>query len=257
MKASTSPENQPRVRLRQCLSTFLVLFCCLSLGAVAGQTNPPAPAAHWDTFSDTWMATDGLGRTLPGAEVCGAPRPGKVVGIFYFLWLEGKGPVYDLTKLLAKDPAKPAYGPPGAFHFWGEPLFGYYRSDDEWVIRRHASLLADAGIDVVIFDVTNGFTYDNTYLALCRVFTELRRQGLRTPQIAFIAHSGSDKVVRSLYQNFYAKNLYPDLWFRWQGRPLFLASPKGLDGTLTNFFTLRESWAWTDPRGWFGNGQDK
>jgi hypothetical protein len=33
-----------------------------------------------------WPATDALGRNLPLADACGAPRPGRVVGIFYFLW---------------------------------------------------------------------------------------------------------------------------------------------------------------------------
>ena len=30
-------------------------------------------ATQWDTFSDTWVATDALGRTLPAQEGCGPP----------------------------------------------------------------------------------------------------------------------------------------------------------------------------------------
>ena len=37
--------------------------------------------------SDTWVATDSLGRELPGYEECGPIRKGKFVGLFYFLWI--------------------------------------------------------------------------------------------------------------------------------------------------------------------------
>ncbi len=40
-----------------------------------------------DLFSDTWVATDALGRQLPGYEECGPVRENRTVGIFYFLWL--------------------------------------------------------------------------------------------------------------------------------------------------------------------------
>jgi hypothetical protein len=118
-------------------------------------------------------------------------------------------------------------------------------------------MLADAGVDVVVFDVTNALTYDQNVLAVCRVYSEMRRQGLRTPQIAFLAHSAHDRVAVHLSQNFYSKNIHPELWFRWKGKPLMMASPKDLSASITNFFTLRESWAWTDPKGWFGDGHDK
>jgi hypothetical protein len=34
-------------------------------------------------------------------------------------------------------------------HHWGESAFGYYRSDDPWVLRKHAQMLSDAGVDVI------------------------------------------------------------------------------------------------------------
>ena len=78
------------------------------------------------------------------------------------------------SKILARDakaiekPASPLWGRIGDYHFWGEPLFGYYRSDDPWVIRRHLHLLADAGVDVLILDATNAETYREVYLAHLR-----------------------------------------------------------------------------------------
>ena len=46
----------------------------------------------------------------------------------------------------------PAFGPEHAFHHWGEPYLGYYVANDEWVIRKHAQMLTDAGVDVLFFD---------------------------------------------------------------------------------------------------------
>lgn len=222
--------------------------------AASTKTNSPA----WDVFSDTWVATDGLGRSLPSFEEVGGVKANRTVGIFYFLWLGSHSKdLYDITQILAVDPIHPKYGPPGAFHFWGEPLFGYYYSQDEAVLRKHAQMLADAGVDVLIFDVTNGFTYDEVYLRLCRVLAGMRKEGMRTPQIAFIAHSGEGQVVQRLYDTFYSKGLHSDLWFRWQGKPLVLASPQALTPQLRQYFTVRESWAWSNGQEWFASGQDK
>ena len=144
---------------------------------------PGAAAEPWDTFADTWVATDALGRQLPGAAEAGPPRADRTVGIFYFLWL-GKhiqGGPYDITRILAQDPDamqkpdSPLWGPLHAPHHWGESLFGYYLTDDESVLRKHAQMLSDAGVDVVIFDVTNQITYPHWYRALLRAEDAGRR----------------------------------------------------------------------------------
>ncbi len=217
-----------------------------------------AEAAAWDTYSDTWVATDAPGRSLPQFSDTGGVKKDRAVGIFYFLWLGQHGrTVYDNTRIIAENPTDPHYGPAGAYHFWGEPLFGYYQADEEFVIRKHAQMLADAGVDVMIMDVTNAITYPKVYLAVCKVLTEMRAVGLKTPAIAFLANSRSAKVAQTLYDDFYSKNLYADLWFRWKGKPLLLAPDKELSPEVKAFFTLRQSWAWSQPRGWFGDGRDK
>lgn len=83
---------------RCCLKGFA---CGIALGCASAfaATNSPSAIA-WDTFSDTWVATDDLGRSLPSPAEAGAPRAGKFVGIFYFLWREGNSPVYDLSARL-------------------------------------------------------------------------------------------------------------------------------------------------------------
>ena len=35
-----------------------------------------------DLYSDTWVATDALGRELPGYDQVGAPRKNRAVGLF-------------------------------------------------------------------------------------------------------------------------------------------------------------------------------
>ncbi len=221
-------------------------FC----GALAPARAGAAAAVEWDTWSDTWVATDALGRPLPGHEQVGSPRTNKWVGIFYFLWLgrHGDAGPFDISKIQAADPAaianpqSPLWGGLGVPHHWGEPLFGYYVSDDEGVLAKHAQMLADAGVDTLIFDVTNQLTYPLSWQALCRVFDRIRRRGGRTPQIAFLCPFGDPRrVVHELWEQLYRPNLYADLWFRWEGKPLILADPAAVEaGPIRDFFTFRK-----------------
>ncbi len=201
-----------------------------------------------DTFSDTWVGCDALGRKLPTYNEVGLPRQDRYVGVFYFLWLgaHNKGGPYDITKILAQDPDamqkkdSPLWGSMHAPHLWGESIFGYYKSDDEYVIRKHAQMLSDAGVDVIIFDVSNNATYKNNYMTLLRVFSDVRKQGGKTPQVAFLCPFGDpSKVVAELYKDLYEPALYPGLWFRWEGKPLIMADP-AYCADLGNFFTFRK-----------------
>ena len=207
-----------------------------------------AQAKTWDTSPDTWVATDALGRGVATADKVGAPRKDKFVGVFYFLWLgeHGQTGPWDNTKILASDPdamnkpTSPPWGPLHAYHHWAEPLFGYYLSDDRWVLRKHAQMLSDAGVDVVIFDVTNQATYKKNYLALCEAWTEVRKAGGRTPRIAFLTPFWDPpKVVREIHADFYGKGMYKDLWFMWKGKPLIMADPEKVEKEFKDFFTYR------------------
>jgi len=208
-----------------------------------------------DLYSDTWVAVDDLGRALPDSSQCSSPRSDRYVALFYYIWLgeHGTGGPYDVTDILAANPSNPSWGPAGDFHHWGESELGYYLSDDEYVIRRHAHIIADAGIDVVVFDTTNGRSYEDNYKTLCDVFMQIRSEGGTTPQICFMANGYADEVVDSLYNNLYSPNLYPDLWFYWKGKPLILAPEEGAvihdhtisyDPGVIEFFNRRYSWTW-------------
>jgi hypothetical protein len=237
--------------------------------------------AEWDTFPDTWDATDALGRALPTHDEVGPPREGKYVGIFYHIWLgaHGQAGPFNIGKIIEDHPGAmddqehEAWGPMHAFHHWGEPLFGYYLSDDAYVLGRHAQMLADAGVDVIVFDVTNQATYQKEYLALCKVFEAVRASGQATPQIAFLTPFWDPaKVVQTLYDDFYGPGLHKDLWFSWKGKPLILADPEKAPEHTRDFFTFRKpepsyftgpsgpnQWGWLEvyPQHAFKDGEGK
>ena len=217
-----------------------------------------------DLMADTWVATDALGRDLAGGQEAGPPKGERYVGMFYFMTHlnpDGKGP-FDVTKILAADPDNPQWG--SGSHFWGEPEIGYYLNNEEWAIRRHAMQLADAGVDVIIFDVTNNKTFPEVYIPVCEVWRQMRREGEKTPDIAFL---GSEISVNTLWNDFYKKGMYPDMWFLWKGKPLLLygqhEQPQRnlvndivFEEDIMNFFSLRQSWAWTSLP-WYDDGKDE
>lgn len=219
------------------------------------EAPPATKQASRDLYSDTWIATDALGRKMPtGAEV-GPPKADKNVGIFYFLWQERPDdPANDLTKIFAANPDNPQLGGVPSFHWWGEPLFGYYVGFDPFVIRKHAQMLSDAGVDVIVFDNTNGATYPKTYTAIFETFRQMRAEGIKTPQIAFF---GQQKAVDAIWKDVYSKGLYADLWYRWKGKPYIQIKPEvTVTPEMENFFSIRRSWAWS-AGSWFGDGKDK
>ncbi|MCP4313408.1 MAG: hypothetical protein GY790_19295, partial [Bacteroidetes bacterium] len=169
---------------------------------------------------------------------------------------------YDVTRIKAANPENPEWGL--GSHFWGEPEIGYYLNNEAWAIRRHARQLADAGVDVIIFDVTNNRTFPEVYLTVCEEWRAMRAEGEITPDISFL---GSEISVNTLWKDFYKKGMYPDLWFLWKGKPLLLygqhEQPQRnkvndivFEEDILNFFSLRQSWAWTSLP-WYDDGRDE
>lgn len=215
------------------------------------------------TVSDQWAATDALGRKLPDAAQAGKPREGKYIGMFYWTWHTdnlAESEVLDITRILQQDPgaatnpASPLWKVQvGGTYWWDQPLFGYYRTTDHWVLRKHAEMLADAGVDVVFFDCTNGsFTWKSSYMELLKVWDQARKDGVNTPKVAFMLPFAAtpDEVIsiNELYTDLYEPHLYADLWFIWKGKPLIMAYPElaarpGVSeeriNEIKNFFTFR------------------
>ena len=130
----------------------------------------------------------------------------KFVGMFYCLWNGDANwmdpqnkTVYDVSDYEASGKiADTVYGGStpanGDFHYWGEPLYGYYRGEDTWVIRRHLELFLHAGIDFLCFDTSNALIYEDRVLALLKVWQEYEALGYNVPKLMFMTNTNSEET---------------------------------------------------------------
>ncbi|MDD2245959.1 MAG: hypothetical protein PHI70_02175 [Proteiniphilum sp.] len=256
----------PRTLQRNLLILFMLLI-----------TNQFLAAQKVD--SDKWSATDALNRKVREYPDAGDKRE-KFVAIFYWTWHQGKDDttttVKNITEIIRMHPEAmkeyhhPAWGKtkPG-FFYWEQPLLGYYRTTDPWVLRKHAEMLADAKVDAVFFDCTNGsLTWVESYEALMKTWDQAQKDGVNVPKIAFMLPFGpvphSLVSLRQLYRDLYKPGRYKNLWFNWKGKPIIMAYPDNLtnseeDRAIADFFTFRpgqpdyvdgpkgkDQWAWLE-----------
>ncbi|MDR2171331.1 MAG: hypothetical protein LBP59_14405, partial [Planctomycetaceae bacterium] len=233
----------------------LCLICfggSILLAADVFASTPILPPLSLPASNGTYGSSDQLGRILPMPDdksITSPVRKERYVGLFYFLWMaqHGKNGPYDITKIVAKHPEAirnadhPAWGPVSAFHHWGEPLYGYYTSEDAWVMRKHVQLLTDAGVDFLVFDATNASHYLKPSLMLFAILDEYQKQGWNVPKIVYYTNSASATTIEHIYNDIYAKKLYPDLWFYWEGKPLIIGHPEECNNTVKNFFRIKKS----------------
>lgn len=236
----------------------LLLSVVLSFSSASSQDSfAGASYTDADLHADTWVATDALDRNVAGLAEARSLQKEKWVGIFYWTWHvpRGTGGPNDNTKLIASAvDGKIDWPENGAPHHWGEPELGYYMMTDPFVIRKHASMLVDAGVDVVFFDTTNPpYTWKDEYEALCLVYTAMRAEGNRTPSIGFICPFWDPTAVLDrVWADLYKPGLWSDLWFRWEGKPLILANKDFVkDPEILDFFTFRRPMPdyWLGPDG--------
>ena len=221
-----------------------------------------------------WIVQDGLDRIISTNTQTGDIREDKIVAIFYWTWHGdfGNGQTaynnqQNIDKLIAMGKTERDYmtlsmselrklgikTQMGPYHFWDEPIYGYYDGDDEWVIRKQAELLAAADIDVVFFDNTNGtFTWKETALKVMKVFSEARAQGVDAPDVSFMFPFGAVEWAGTqmveLYNDIYKKGLYEDVWFKLDGKPMVMGWPGSLNSKdakiakeIKEFFTFRSN----------------
>ena len=226
-----------RTRLRSAWRVLPGLFLALLWFSPGGPLRGAraAEAGYRDLYPDTWVATDALGRTMPGFSEVGPVKRDhrRVVGIFYITWhsdsMATLKPPYraDVSRVLAADPkarldAKHPLWTEGSYH-WGEPEMGYFLSKDAYVIRKDMSMLADAGVDVLVVDVTNAVRYWDEWEAIFAVIRRMKAEGNQAPQFCFWAFNGPViTVVQDLYDRIYKAGKYKDLWFLWDAKPLLL-----------------------------------
>lgn len=213
----------------------IILVSSCTLLIAAGSAFAGDAPYYRDLFPDTWVGQDALGRHMPTFAEVGPVKQDhrRVVGIFYITWHRDllskiKSPYRaDVSRVLASDPkarldAKNPLWTEGSYH-WGEPELGYFLSKDEYVIRRDMSMLGDAGVDVLIMDVTNAVRYWDEWEVIFAVMERMKAEGNRVPQFCFWAFNGPViTVVQELYERIYKTRKHPDLWFYWDGKPLLL-----------------------------------
>ena len=172
-----------------------------------------------------------------------------LVGICYTMWFNavlgsGTGPidyVPNVTEMTEKYGWSEQYGfgnaekqhnDIGAFHYWGKPAQGYYRSTDKAAIRRNLTLLQQAGVDFLIADFTfvGGNTHKNkqfwdshveySSIALLDTIVEMRAEGLSTPYVVMWPNSPDAFPV--FYEKFYGVDKWKDCFVYRDGKPFIL-----------------------------------
>ena len=215
--------------------------------------------------------TDALGREFTSAD---SEDKELYVGMFFYLTLgyhSDHDGIYDVTQITNYGANLDAFyytddatSPVGSAHFWGEPVWGYYRSDDEWVIRRQMEMLTCAGMDYLCFDVSNAVLYLDTVNIILEVLQEYYDQGWDVPKFMFYVAASDTAVIEELYDTYYSKGLYEDLWFAPSGKPLiteyYSTTWDETDSTeyaISEFFDfryrqwpnesfLRKGWSWME-----------
>lgn len=197
------------------------------------------------------VSTDIYGRSFDEGDVASSD---KKVGMFYFVWL-GKHTdrgIFDVTKYSQTEDGRKAlwseiekidpegpidesnyaiketYDSEGnpitptplfTFHYFSEPLYGYYCSDDPWVIARHIELLTMSGIDYISFDLTNISIYEDQIRAVLESLLKFQNLGWNVPKATSFL-TGTDKTqdhagrILNFYNIFYSNPKYDSLWLR-------------------------------------------
>ncbi|MBE6693137.1 MAG: hypothetical protein E7589_00015 [Ruminococcaceae bacterium] len=237
---------------------------------------------------DTWVFTDGLGResvqygdidTVTGNSV-NAVNSDKTLAMFYWNWhlAHNKAKatkVLNIQEFIEKYPEAKnlaaldstitdengntiAPWDKSTSYAWNEPLYGHYSTDDEWVLRRHAELLANAGVDVVFTDNSNTVTaWEDGYDLLFQNWTKAQESGVNAPKISFYfpmyTQEGGNpsfglwttEQLEYFYMDVFQRGKYQNLWFWFDGKPMVVAYQRELDTTdmlqkeIKNFFTFR------------------
>ena len=208
-----------------------------------------------DLYNDTWVGMDDENRLVNyGAD----DVEDKLVGMFYQIWHAQTGTTYP-DQILYDHHAiyqqgghaavKDAYtkGPIGWGHYWGQPYFGYYLTNDQWVIRKHASMLCDIGVDFIYLDVTNGNPLTTSYMAIFKEYHAMREEGMDTPDICFFMSNSAEpniRVFEDIWDNIYSTGQYSDLYAMYKGKPLLLGNVEMIeDKAALETFTIRRCWA--------------
>ncbi len=219
------------------------------------------------TYSDTWVATDILGRKVADYSVAGDKKDKDV---FLFYWISSAMSGYkgqsamNMQKVvdnyagdLADIKNNYDYAPWNAgTPMWNESIYGHYTSYDTWVMRKQLELFSAAGIDCIAYDASNGITFPVGYMNMGREIAKMRQLGYNVPKFTFVfpwsANPANTYNLENVYLGMYSTGLFSDSYYYKDGKPLIMAFPGGdlTNGTgidevdafhqdIQNFFTFR------------------
>lgn len=175
---------------------------------------------------------DALGREIKRIDK--AKEGTRYVGLFYSMWLgqhpESQTGIYNVTTLESTPEGLEALNSlvsneksrMDEFHFWGEPLYGYYNTKDPWVLKKHIELFTNAGVDYLCIDSTNRIIYTEAITTLLNILLDYSHQGFKVPKVMFYTNSNSGLTVSDLYNKFYQTEKYDDVWFSPNGKPMII-----------------------------------
>lgn len=133
-----------------------------------------------------------------------------------------------------------------AFHYWGKPAQGYYKSTDRIAAENNMRLIADAGVDFLILDYTyatsphyapgtrNWQIYINgPSSVLLDTITEMRRAGKKAPYVVFWVNSNN--MFDHIYEHYYSVEAWKDCFLYWNGKPFVMNwnEPRDTDDRFT------------------------
>lgn len=239
---------------------FSISIAILLFGCNSGSEEKPTKTDNAGYI----VGIDHFGRSF---GTISSVKENKQVGLFFWLWIGQPyaSGIYDATEILKLPNGLKILtdfasldeniSPNGQAHFWGEPIWKYYNSDDEWVIRKQMQMLTLAGIDFIFFDTTNSLIYKNVFMKILAVISEYMEKGWNPPKVIFYTHSKSIQTTASLYRELYKPGHYPETWYRIDGKPAIIAytdvaddiaeaesrgdnnySPEPLSEEILNFF---------------------
>lgn len=233
--------------------------------------NQVPDSAIVDNFHDTWAAADEMGRKVADYEEAGPVKEGKHdLGVLYWNWFVSEHAdiphvTTDILKVhpeIKNDYSSTLWDIKGLY-YWAEPIFGFYTSHEYWMYRRHAEMFANAGVDFIMFDYSNGgkcFTRPMTILV--QAFRDAKREGVAAPRFTMLTSmsgAGDDalRAVKTMYINYFVTDNCMDVWYLVDGKPVMFPSgpqtvlnknggeirlsarEKALFEELVDFFTVR------------------
>ena len=204
-------------------------------------------------YGDSWVATDGIGRILPEYSDCGEYRNKKYVGMFYLLWhadIPNGTTIKTFPELMIENPESPAFEY-GRNYYWGEPEDGFYHPSDPWSTRRNLQMLANAGVDFLYFDFTNGAFGQGSVESFMNVALDMYNKGIPVPKISIFLAWNYAASMPVIMDKIYSRPEYDPILFKWEGKPLLLGDttacatqwPQINDKGIKDHFTWRKMWA--------------